>query len=118
MKTIVKVILAISFMLPLAAQAAPGDCSVEFGGVAQAIDDAIYLGKRPLMSESSLEVKLESAIAKVSHDKFDDAVEKLEELSDKATGWADPLITRKVKLEDATGINDAVALAIICVASL
>jgi hypothetical protein len=113
MKTIVKVILAISFMLPLAAQAAPGDCSVEFGGVAQAIDDAIYLGKRPLMSESSLEVKLESAIAKVSHDKFDDAVEKLEELS-----WADPLITRKVKLEDATGINDAVALAIICVASL
>ena len=122
-KSIMKIFLASSLLLPFAAQAGPGDCSVELGvglmsGVELAIINANYLGKRATSDESSLQVKLGSARVKVDKDKILNAVEKLEAISSKASGWTDPLITRKPKLLDATGINTAVGAAIACVNGL
>ena len=47
--------------------------------------------------------------------KFDDAVDKLQNISDTATALAD---APKQKLEDASGINWAVVTAIGCVGGL
>lgn len=47
--------------------------------------------------------------------KFSDAVDKLQDISDKATALAG---AARPKLEDASGINSAVVDAIRCVAAL
>jgi len=113
-----KVLLASSLLLPYAAQAAPGDCSTELGAVATAIESADYLGTRNAdMNRSNLIAKLDAAYAKLDLDKFSDAIDKLLNISDKATAWADPDL-RKPKLLDATGINEAVGDAITCVGTV
>jgi len=56
------------------------------------------------------------SIRKVSLGKYSDAVDKLEDISDKATQLA--IATPKSKLDDATAINIAVTDAIGCVAAL
>jgi len=122
-KTIMKVLFASSLLLPFAAQAAPGECSIELGvdgvtGVGYAIANAVYTGKRDASDRTSLEVKLASAKVKVDRDKIDNAIEKLDAISDKASDWADSFITRKTKLEDASDINTAVTAAIMCVGAL
>ncbi len=94
------------------AQAAQGECAYELAAVGVAIDAATFLSKNADMDESNLLAKLEAAGAKVALDKYSDAVDKLEDISDKATALAN---APKAKLDDATGINGAVAAAIACV---
>lgn len=113
--------LAVSLMLgPVAVANAghfSGDCYVELNAVEAAIDNAVFMGKRADTNESNLRAKLEAADAKLSQDKPSDAIDKLEDISDKATDWAE---APKAKLDDddATGINNAVAAAIACVGAL
>ena len=108
--------LAVSMMMGAGtASATAGDCAAELIAVGSAIDAGVYLGKRAATSESNLQAKLEAADAKVSLDKFSDAVDKLMNISDTATALAD---APKAKLEDATDINDAVSAAIICVGNV
>lgn len=92
-----------------------GMCATELNAVEQAITDAVYLGNRADSNESNLLVKLEAAAAKLAQEKPADAIDKLQDISDKVTAWAN---APKAKIEDATGINDAVADAIACVAGL
>lgn len=109
-------VLAVTMMLATApASAAPGDCQAELDAVAVAIDSANFLGKKALMDETNMEAKLDAAEAKVARDKFSDAIDKLLNISDKATALA---TAPKPKLDDATGINTAVSAAIICVGAL
>ena len=123
-KTIMKVLFASVLLLPFAAQAAPGDCGywlnvdngvVKDGLIAQAIDDAYFIGKRADTDESNLIAKLAASGAKVSQNKFSDAIDKLMQISDKATALAS---AQKAKLDDATGINIAVTDALACVGPL
>ena len=117
MKTILKVLLTSALLLPFVAQAAPGDCATELG----AVEFAIMSGnfdidpRRGESNRSNLITKLDAVEGKVGLDKFSDAIDKLMDISDKATAWADPDVSRKLKLEDATGINNAVGAAIVCV---
>ena len=92
-----------------------GACSAELNAVEAAIEAGTYYGKKAASSESNLLAKLEAAAAKIGLGKFDDAIDKLLDISDKATAWAG---ARKPKLDDATGINIAVTNAIGCVGSL
>ena len=98
-----------------AAMAAPGECAFELDAVRTAIGEATFLGRRAEMDETNLLAKVEAAESKVALDKYSDAIDKLLDVSDTATALAD---APKPKLDDATGINNAVTVAIDCVGSL
>jgi hypothetical protein len=112
-------VLAVSLVLAAAGGASAGhfggSCGESLNAVEQAIDDAVFMGKRADTNESNLLAKLEAANAKIGQEKPTDAIDKLLDISDKATAWAD---APKAKLEEATGINGAVADAIACVGTL
>jgi hypothetical protein len=92
-------------------------CSDELATVQTKLDDGIYQGRKATTIQSNLDMKLAAAKTKLTYYKFDDAVEKLYDISEKATAWADA-DAPKAKLVDATAINDAVADAISCIGSL
>ncbi len=127
MKTIIKVLLASSLLLPFATQAAPDECSawlatefdsngtVIYGEVAMAIDEGVYTRKRASTDESNLLAKLAAAEGKVWHNKFSNAIATLEQMTDKATSLVE---SPKPKLEDANDINYALASAMDCVGNL
>jgi len=92
-----------------------GACAVELNAVEAAINAAVFQGQRANSDKSNLLAKLDAADAKVDLAKFSDAVDKLGEISDKATELAN---ASKPKLADATGINTAVSDAIACVGKL
>jgi hypothetical protein len=102
-------------MLVSTSQASEALCGVAMGDVATAIEAGTYYGRKADSNESSLEVKLVAAETKLTYYKFEDAVDKLYDISEKATAWAD---APKSKLDDATAINYAVADAISCIGSL
>ena len=89
-----------------------GACSAELNAVEQAINDGEFLGNKASTDQSNLLVKLQAAAGKLSLQKFSDAVDKLQDISDTATALA---TAPKPKLRDATTINDAVIDAIACV---
>ncbi|NMG75649.1 hypothetical protein [Aromatoleum diolicum] len=102
------------------ASAALGDysgmkvCSTEFAQVYWEIQNATYTSaKNAAWNKSALVVKLDSAESKVAGGKFGEAVDYLQQISAKATEWAD--FTPKPKLESADGINTSVSAAIGCV---
>ena len=97
------------------ASAAPGDCAAELLAVDAAIRDAEFLGTKATTDESNMLAKLAAAQAKVDLNKYSDAVDKLQNISDTATTLAN---APRPKLVDASGINGAVATAIGCVAAL
>jgi hypothetical protein len=97
------------------ASAAPGDCGVELYAVETAIQEAIFLGNKATTDQSNLLAKLATATAKVGLNKYSDAVDKLQDISDTATALA---VAPKQKLADASGINGAVVTAIGCVGAL
>ena len=72
-------------------------------------------GKRADSDQSNLLAKYAAAVGKISLGKYSDAIDKLEDISDKATALAD---APKAKLDDATAINEAVSAAIWCVGEL
>ena len=90
-------------------------CASELNAVDTAIVDGVFLGKNASTDESNLRAKLEAAAAKVGLRKYDDAVDKLHNISDTATALAN---APKQKLEDASGINEAVRTAISCIGGL
>ena len=92
-----------------------GSCGSELNAVEAAIESGVFLGNKATTGESNLLAKLEAANAKILLGKFSDAVDKLQDISDRATALAD---APKPKLEDATGINGAVGDAIACVGAL
>ncbi len=92
-----------------------GACAYELNAVEAAIQGAQFLGQNAATDQSNLLAKLEAAGAKVRDSKFSDAVDKLDDLSDKATALAG---APKPKLADATAINMAVVAAINCVGKL
>lgn len=100
---------------PAAASHYTGSCSTELNAVETAIDDAVFLGKKAGTDESNLDAKLDAAAAKIALQKYSDAIDKLENISDTATALAG---APKPKLDDATGINSAVSAAITCVGGL
>jgi len=100
---------------PAAASHYTGSCSTELNAVEAAIVDAVFLGRKAVTDESNLVAKLDAAAAKIALQKYSDAIDKLENISDTATALAG---ATKPKLEDATGINSAVSAAITCVGGL
>ena len=92
-----------------------GACAFELNAVEAAIQGGAFQGQNASTDRSNLLAKLEAANAKVAARKFSDAVDKLDEISDKATALAG---APKPKLADATAINTAVAAAIACVGGL
>ena len=92
-----------------------GACASELHALETTIQNGVFLGKNASTDQSNLLAKLEAAAAKVGLNKYDDAVDKLQNISDTATALAD---APKQKLEDASGINGAVVTAIGCVGGL
>jgi hypothetical protein len=125
MKAIKMILLAGFLVLPITSQAGKpvplvcdfdwADCSTEITDVGEAIDGAVYSGQKATSNKSNLFAKLAAAEAKLDCGKPADAIDKLEDISDKATAWAD---APKPKLEDATGINGAVGAALLCIGGL
>jgi len=112
----VAMLLATSFpMLFSTAHASEAWCSEDLAAVQTAIDAGIYYGRNATSNKSNLEMKLDAAEAKLTYRKWDGAVDKLYDISEKATAWAD---APKEKLADATAINYAVADAINCIGDL
>ena len=92
-----------------------GPCASELNAVETAIESGVFLGKKAATDQSNLLAKLEAAGAKLALEKYDDAVDKLQSISDTSTALAN---APKPKLDDASGINEAVVTAIACVGSL
>ena len=80
--------------------------------VSDAISGSSFLGKRAYNDQTNMLIKAEAAISKLKAYKFDDANDKLVDISDKANALAD---SPKVKLADATAINNAVGDAVVCI---
>jgi hypothetical protein len=92
-----------------------GSCANELNAVETAIQAGVFLGQNAATDQSNLLAKLEAAGAKIQLGKAADAVDKLQDISDKATALAE---APKPKLADATVINAAVTAAIACVGTL
>lgn len=113
--------------LPLAAHAGPfadirncsnaalGTVGASLTAVETAINSAAFLGNRATSDKSNLLAKLEAAYSKALAGKWGDAIQKLGDISDTATALAG---APKPKLDDATGINNAVINATRCMSGL
>lgn len=100
---------------PAAATHYAGPCGTELNAVEAAILGGQFLGRKAGTDQSNLITKLDAAAAKIALQKYSDAIDKLENISDTATALAG---ATKPKLNDATGINSAVSTAITCVGGL
>jgi len=80
--------------------------------VSVAIETAKFLGKRAYNDQTNMLIKAEASISKLKAYKFDDAIDKLVDISDKANALAD---APKAKLADATAINNAVGNGVVCI---
>ena len=113
-----------SLMLPLTASANhEQSCDAALDDVETAINMGIFLdspnprkkGADSETNRSNLLAKLDDARAKVRLHKWSDAIDKLSDISDKATLWTD---ASKQKLEDASEINYAVSDGIKCIGGI
>jgi len=91
------------------------DAVASIDTVSHTIEYANFLGKRGENDRLNLLIKAEAAISKVGAYKFDDAIDKLVDISDKAIELES---APKPKLEDSSAINEAVAAAVVCVNDL
>lgn len=89
-----------------------GACSTELNAVEAAIEAGDY---SKAGNKANLMTKLTAADAKINLGKFEGAIDKLEDISGKATAWAG---ANKPKLDDAAAITAAVTNAITCVGGL
>jgi len=113
MKTVRAILIAsaILFTLPCAADDLQ-ICDVEMSDVLYAINDGQFLGRKGDMDKANMLAKYDAAVVKLGYYKFSDAVDKLLDISDKATALA---TAGKPKLEDSTAITESVSAAIQCV---
>ena len=98
-----------------AAQAAgpyAGSCGEQLDAVEAAINATTFYEPKASSNKTNLMAKLDSAAAKLKQRKPLDAIANLDGISDKATEWA---TAQKPKIDDATGINYATAVATTCV---
>ena len=110
---LISALALVAFPDRAAADPFEGSCRTKLDALDDAIETAVFLGRNS-SSRSNLIAKLEAAAAKLSLGKLADAVDKLLDISEKATVMA---TANKPKLEDATNINSAVAEAIGCVSA-
>jgi hypothetical protein len=117
MKTTNKVaVLLLTIVMTGASQVVlAAECGFEFDSVELAITNAEFLGRKASTDEANMLMKLEAAKSKVIATKYDDAIGKLSDISDKATAMAD---APKPKLADAGGINTALLDAARCINGL
>ncbi|BAL22803.1 hypothetical protein [Azoarcus sp. KH32C] len=90
-------------------------CAPELNAVEAAIMAGTFLGRSAATDQSNLLAKLDAAAAKIQLQKFPDAIDKLEDISNAATALAG---APKPKLNDASLINSSVRTAITCVGNL
>lgn len=109
--TLLALAVSVAFLLPGIANALDV-CGEEMKSVYEAIDAAVFHGKKADMDESRMLAKYDAAAAKLGLYKFSDAIDKLDDIAEKATALA---TAKKPKLNDATDINDAVGAAIRCI---
>lgn len=95
--------------------AAPGTVGSTLSAVELAINSAAFLGRNATSDQSNLLSKLQFAYSKATQQKWGDAMQKLQDISDAATALAG---AAKPKLDDATGINNAVTVATACMTGL
>ena len=86
MKTAKLILIASAafFTLPCAADDLK-ICDVEMSDVLYAINDGQFLGRKADMDRSNMLTKYDAAVAKLGFYKFSDAIDKLSDISDKAT---------------------------------
>ena len=111
--SVVALAMSAAFLLPGVAGAAEV-CSDPMGDVESAISNADFLGKFGVRDENNMLNKHYQAIVKLRRGKFDDAIDKLINISDKAYGLA--TASPKPKLGDDSEISMAVNDAIACIA--
>ena len=104
------VALAILFTLPCSAKELTV-CVEEMSDVYYAINDGDFIGRKAEMDKSNMLTKDDAAVSKLKLYKFSDAIDKLDNISDKATLLA---TAGKPKLGDSTVITEAVSAAIQC----
>lgn len=112
------IVMAMSLVLSAGIASAShlsGACGDELNAVQAAIDDANFLTNSADRNKDNLEQKLDDARVKLTQDKPGDAIDKLDDISQKATAWQD---APKPKLKDASGINGAVDAASACIGGL
>lgn len=110
-------------MAPLAAQAAISNDTLCKGGgstvgiTLTAVEAAIAAGNftNPTRDQANLQIKLQAAASKANVRKWDDAIGKLEDISNTATALAS---AAKPKLASAADINTAVDAAQACMLGL
>ena len=115
--------IAIGFMAivmsigPAQADHYVGACSVELNSVHAAIAGATFYGATGETNRSLMLAKLEAANAKIALLKYSDAIDKLDDISAKATELVNAA-KPKLSSESGTVINTAVSSAIGCVGGL
>ncbi|MGE5337732.1 MAG: hypothetical protein ACM3PU_07880 [Gemmatimonadota bacterium] len=92
-----------------------GTVGSTLNAVELAINSAAFLGRNATSDQSNLLSKLQFAYSKATQQKWGDAMQKLQDISDTATALAG---AAKPKLDDATGINNAVTVATACMTGL
>jgi hypothetical protein len=115
--TLIALAMSAVFLLPGVAGAAHDICADDMYAVETAINNANFTGKKAPMDRASMQQKRYHAEVKLSKGKFDDAIDKLMDISKKANALVGDG-TKKSKLTDASasGINNAVDDAIACIA--
>jgi len=113
MKTVKAILIAsaILFTLPCAAD----DLSVcydQMSDVYDAINYGDFYGRNAEMNKANILAKYDAAHAKLQFYKFSDAIDKLDDIADKATALA---TAGKPKLDDSTAITEAVSAAMTCI---
>lgn len=91
------------------------DCGYELNSVGDAIRAADFTGKRASRDEENMLFKLEAAKSKIVVAKYDDAIQKLGNIRQKAMDLAD---APKPKLTSADGILSATYAAAVCINGL
>ena len=113
--------LLFAVILSAASQGALADehpCAVEVGAVETAIDNAVFnAGNGPNAGKDQrrMKLKVQEAISKLVAEKYDDAVQKLVDISVKAEDLAE---SPKQKLEDDTEIQTSIYEAVVCINGL
>ena len=112
MKTVKLILIAsaIFFTLPCSAKELTV-CVEEMSDVYYAVDGGDFSGRKADMDKSRMLAKYDAAVSKLKLYKFSDAIDKLDDIAEKATALA---TATKPKLSDSTPITDAVGAAIQC----
>jgi hypothetical protein len=114
--SVVALVMSTAFLLPGVAGAADEICKVKLAEVETAILDGDFLGKFGYRDESNMLNKHYQARVKLRRGKFDNAIDKLINISDKAYDLASAFPKSKLSDVSEAAISMAVNDAIDCIA--